>query len=131
MPAESLNGLPVPAQLLLYGLIGLFIAIGVTISYFRTASKEKSGGNGMVLAGDSRTIEALTSMIERLIDSVDRLDGSLQRSTEAVRDSIEITAKVRVALMVDKAMPPNEEMLILLKRLDAKLTSAHGGGPAE
>ncbi|MFL6864104.1 MAG: hypothetical protein ACJ8DZ_14005 [Allosphingosinicella sp.] len=121
MTADSLSGLPVAVQLFLYAIIGFGIAGGVITSYFRTAAREKNGAGGMVLAGDAKAINALTLAVDRLCSSLDRVDDSLQRSTDAIRDGTEATHKVRSAMLADKAMPPTEELLVLLKSIDKSL----------
>jgi hypothetical protein len=125
MTAGMLSGLPPAIQFILYGIIGFGIVGGVVFSYFKAAAKEKAGGTGMVLAGDPSTIKLLTAALDRLGNCMDRLDSSLDRSTEAVRDATDQSARLYRHLATQAAMPPDEQLLILLKRIE-KIVSRDG-----
>lgn len=107
MPAGVFSGFPQLAQAVLYGILGLGITGAALISYVKGLRKERLTETGH---DDSERDS-------RLIKSIDRLDDSLNRSTDAVRESTDTASRLYRHLASNAAMPPNEELLILLRQI--------------
>ena len=120
MNSATLTSLPPIVQFVLLGLIGLGVVAGSVVSYFRSAGREKAGGEGMVLAGDTRIVERLVDAVNHNTAALDRLDSAIERSTDAVRRNSDESARFANLVAAQRAMPENEEMLVLLRRIAAE-----------